>query len=172
MVVEYTDSDNDKWIFFSGSSDIYSQWYPSKFLDEDGITYSCAEQYMMSQKAKLFNDLATNSLIMKTTDPKRQKSLGRQVKNFDAKVWNDNCEEIVTQGNVYKFYQNKSLMKELLDTGNATLVEASPWDSTWGVGVTAEQYIILIKAEKELPGRNLLGKCIMKARKIILEDEE
>lgn len=174
MVVNYTDNDGNKWIFFSGSSDIYSQWYPSKFTDtieDDDIVYSCAEQYMMSQKAKLFDDMLTNDLIMATTDPKKQKALGRKVSGFDEKVWNRHCKDIVTRGNLFKFdaIQNKSLHDILLATGDATLVEASPWDKVWGVGIGADACIRLIDAGKKLPGKNLLGECIMDVRDMLNE---
>lgn len=54
----------------------------------DGETYATAEMWMMVQKARLFSDEDVARKMLGTTDPKRHKALGRQVKNFDEKTWN------------------------------------------------------------------------------------
>ena len=73
--------ENDTGVYFKS---LYpSQWYIIPFTIED-ITYNCCEQYMMSEKAKFFNDMETNDLIMNAFEPKDQKKLGREVKNFNV----------------------------------------------------------------------------------------
>lgn len=67
--------------------------------------------------------------------PKTIKALGRQVKEFDEKEWDKIKYKIVLNGNFYKFSQNKEMMEILQSTGNKTLVEASPYDKIWGVGL-------------------------------------
>ena len=133
----------DKYIFFWGHNEknpgeitkkSLSQWYNCLFKI-DGITYYTAEQYMMSQKALLFNDNETNLKIMKEKDPKTYKALGRQVKNFDPSIWDKNKFEIVVKGNTAKFSQNEELKKFLLNTNDKILVEASPHDKIWGIGM-------------------------------------
>ena len=71
------------YFFWGGPA---SQWYESDF-EIDGTTYNCAEQYMMAQKAKLFDDQQSLEQIMKSNDPRTQKKLGRAVTGFDQTVW-------------------------------------------------------------------------------------
>ena len=92
---------------------VLSQWYESPFTI-DGITHRCAEQYMMAQKALLFNDHETHDLIMHTTDQHEMKKLGRQVRGFDDKVWDEKKHDIVLEGNVAKFTQNDKLKEYIL----------------------------------------------------------
>lgn len=101
------------------------QWKLSKFkVDEDD--YLCAEQYMMAEKARLFNDVGICNEIMKSENPKEMKALGKKVKNFDQLIWDKVKYSIVLNGNYYKFTQDKGLRDYLLSTGNKILVEASP----------------------------------------------
>ncbi|KAI4186056.1 MAG: hypothetical protein L6R41_003728 [Letrouitia leprolyta] len=109
-----------------------SQWFEAPFTapTPDSIvppmTFRTAEQYMMYHKAILFNDPKTGDQIMLADTPKKQKALGRKVKNFDHKIWNAHREEIVEEGNWYKFCNSKKgikLSKMLADTGERELVE-------------------------------------------------
>ena len=141
---------------------IYSQWYNAPMVI-DGITYNCCEQYMMHQKALTFGDTETAELIMKTESPRDQKALGRQVKNFDKAKWNSVCVGIVYKGNYAKFSQNVDLADELLATGNKIIVEASPYDTIWGIGMGEKEPGI--KNPANWKGLNLLGWSIMLVRK-------
>ena len=128
----------------------FSQWFPSPFEvdendydDEEGSEidecseYDNAEQYMMAAKAELMEDWESRERIMKTTDPKSIKVLGRQIKNFDAVKWDANKFRIVVEGNFHKFSdeRNAHMRKILMDTGDALIAEASPYDSIWGIGL-------------------------------------
>lgn len=112
---------------------IFSQWHACRF-EVDGVTYVSAEQYMMARKAELFGDEETRVAIMQATSPKEQKALGRQVKHFVADRWNAVARDIVYQGNLAKFRQNPELREALFATTGTTLVEASPYDTIWGIG--------------------------------------
>lgn len=147
--------------------DKIAQWNLTSFIDFQGVMYNCAEQYMMAQKAILFDDIETYHLIMKEQDPSKQQDLGRLIKNFDEEIWANNRKEIVVQGNMYKFSQNEDLRKLLLSTGDTILVEASPYDTIWGVGLSADNPLIL--GEENWNGLNLLGQCLMEVRKMIRE---
>ncbi len=136
------------------------QWYSSKFI-ENGITFDCCEQYMMYQKAILFNDEETANKILNTSKPREQKNLGRQVKNFDQKIWDEHKENIVYQGNYLKFSQNEDLKEYLIDTFPYMLVEANKYDKIWGIGMFAYDPNILDTSKW---GLNLLGKTLMKVR--------
>lgn len=144
----------------------FSQWYPSKFI-VGGKEFQYAEQFMMAKKAELFNDIETLNKIMTASDPRTIKKLGREVKNFDPEVWNEKKFEIVVQGNLAKFSQDPELQDFILSTGNKILVEASPYDKIWGIGLD-EKSTDAISPER-WKGQNLLGFALMKVRSIIKE---
>lgn len=151
--------------FWSGP---FSQWYRSSFII-DNITYNCAEQYMMHQKALLFNDHEIAKKIMKTQDPRKQKALGKEVKNFTMKVWNEHCLAIVFRGNHAKFSQNRRLYTMLMNTIPSILVEASPYDTIWGIGLDEEK--AKVTPEDQWPGTNWLGYTLTNLRDFF-ENEE
>jgi len=146
-------------LFFYGGP--LSQWYPSRFT-ADGITYCTAEQYMMAMKAEFFNDPVTKLAILNTENPREQKALGRQVVGFNPEAWNLVARDIVTHGNVKKFGQNADLLSYLLSTGDRELVEASPTDCVWGIGLGMGQRELTDRALWR--GTNWLGLALMDAR--------
>lgn len=153
---------NHEYIFFWGG--IYSNWYESP-IKIDGINYNCVEQYMMYKKAELFNDNENMRNIMETSSPARQKKIGRLVKGFCMKEWRKVCFDIVKTGCIAKFTQNEELKKELLSTEDKIIVEASPYDKIWGIGMSENDPDRFDQSKWK--GENLLGKCIMAARKEI-----
>lgn len=157
-----------KFLFFWGhtvkneiTKSCFSQWFTGSF-EENGITYKTAEHYMMAGKARLFNDPETLEKILQAPSPNQVKSLGRKVKNFDPILWNEHKYEIVKQGNFLKFSQNKKYKDFLLSTGDKILVEASPYDTIWGIGMLETDS----RAENPLlwNGENLLGFALMEVR--------
>jgi ribA/ribD-fused uncharacterized protein len=143
---------NQKYEFFWNGP--FSQWYPSEF-ETEGLKFKCCEQYMMYRKSIIFGDSEMADLIMQSKDPKVQKMLGRRVKNFDEKIWGEKNFQIVYKGNYEKFTQNPKLKETLLATGDKILVEASPYDRIWGIGLREDNE--LIKDPKNWRGQNLLG---------------
>ena len=117
---------------------------------------------MMAAKARTFADAETFGKIMRTSKPKLIKSLGRQVKNFDERTWDAVKYDVVVDGNMAKFSQNPELKSFLLSTGDAKLVEASPVDRIWGVGLAENDPGITDEAKWQ--GLNLLGKALMNVR--------
>lgn len=116
----------------------------------------------MAQKAVLFGDIASATKIVNTSDPKEQKALGRLVNGFNEAVWNQHKLDIMVKGLLLKFGQNESLKQQLLATGDKILVEGSPHDKIWGVGLHYSDELIL--SEKTWRGQNLLGKALMEVR--------
>ena len=154
----------DKYILFN--TGCFGQWFKCEFT-VDEIKYLSAEQWMMAQKAKVMGDNNTLKKILEANDPSTCKQLGRQIKPWDQKKWDDNKEEIVYKGNYHKFSQNEDLKKELLsfDT-KKTFVEASANDKIWGIGIdTANKQA---DDDKNWLGTNLLGKAITKVRNDLL----
>lgn len=144
----------------------FSQWYQSDFIIENR-TYSCAEQYMMAQKALLFEDNRSFEQIMAASDPKEIKSLGRGVKGFDPVKWEEEKYGIVRKGNFAKFTQRPELRDFLLSTEGKILVEASPYDRIWGVGMGESNEDIINPLKWR--GQNLLGFILMDIRDSIIE---
>ena len=138
-----------------------SQWWPSEFT-ENNVLYKTAEHYMMAQKALLFNDREILERILQKESPKDVKDLGRQIRNFDPEIWDQHKFQLVKQGNLLKFSQNEVLKQFLKQTKNKVLVEASPVDKIWGIGLTEDD------ANSHNPtawkGENLLGFALMEVR--------
>ena len=117
-------------------NNVFSQWYRGKPFVINGRTYLTAEQYMMSEKALLFNDLTMYSRIMNEPDPGQCKQLGRLVKGFVGHIWGGAFREIIFHGNLGKLQSDIEIVDALLQTGNAVLVEASPFDDIYGAGMS------------------------------------
>lgn len=157
-----------KFLFFWGhtvkdeiTKSCFSQWFPCNF-EENGVIYSTAEHYMMAGKARLFGDQEILEKILKTSSPQQAKSLGRKIKNFDHILWDKHKYEIVKQGNLLKFSQNPEFKDFILSTSEKVLVEASPYDRIWGIGMLETDS----RAENPLQwnGENLLGFALMEVR--------
>ncbi|AME28638.1 NADAR family protein [Burkholderia sp. PAMC 26561] len=146
---------------FFGADDALSNWHPCKFLYH-GFEFQSVEQFMMFSKAKLFEDDTSANAILAAHHPKKQKALGRQVKGFDMQKWLSKRESIVYVGCREKFSQNPRLQTLLLATASTELVEASPYDRIWGVGLGERDPLILDKSNWR--GTNLLGITLMKVR--------
>jgi ATP-dependent DNA helicase PIF1 len=155
----YESLDRQKFTFFSSGP--FSQWFPCKFVI-DNVEYNCAEQYMMEQKAQLFNDLDAVKIIMSTESPKEQKRAGRRVRNFDENTWKENCIAIVERGNYAKFSQNPELASKLIKTRPTELVESSATDKIWANGLAITDPDRYDKSKWS--GENLLGIVLEKIR--------
>jgi ribA/ribD-fused uncharacterized protein len=117
---------------------------------------------MMAEKARLFGDEACRAQIIDTASPADVKALGREVHGFDEERWVENRFEIAVRGNIAKFSQNPELRDWLVGTAPMVLVEASPVDTIWGIGLAADDK----RASDPVKwrGLNLLGFALMKAR--------
>lgn len=145
-----------------------SQWWPAPFV-VDGAGFATAEHYMMWRKAVLFGDGATAAKILTVSHPHEAKSLGRQVVGFDQRVWDEHRWDIVVAGNLAKFSQNPELRRFLVNTGERVLVEASPVDRIWGIGLAADHPNAT--DPERWPGLNLLGFVLMQVRAILRSSE-
>ncbi|NSL86420.1 NADAR family protein [Chitinophaga sp. Mgbs1] len=170
LIAKYEAKEKLKFLFFWGhqaspdgsiTKSCFSQWWPAAF-GENGISYGTAEHWMMAGKARLFNDMPVLEKIIQAKTPAAAKKLGRQVKNFDPAIWDEHKFSIVTAGNILKFSQHPALKEFLLQTGNRILVEASPVDKIWGIGMKADHEHI--ENPLRWKGQNLLGYALMAAR--------
>lgn len=146
-----------------------SNWHKCSF-EIDGKSYNCTEQHMMAEKAKLFEDWDARKKILKSKNAREQKKLGREVRGFKESVWKKHSFDIVVKGNIAKYEQNPELKAKLLATGKKVLVEASPNDKIWGVGLhesDPEAHDM-----KMWQGTNLLGAVLMVVRDHLHEAED
>jgi ribA/ribD-fused uncharacterized protein len=138
-----------------------SQWYPAPF-DDGGTRYASAEHYMMAAKARLFGDEETARRVLAAPHPHAAKKLGREVRGFDEATWAAHRFAIVVAGSAAKFAQNAALGAFLSGTRGRVLVEASPVDRVWGIGLADDDP--RTEDPDAWPGLNLLGFALMVAR--------
>ncbi len=139
----------------------FSQWYPARF-EVDGVRYASAEHFMMAEKARLFDDQATLAKVLVAPTPNDAKSLGRRIAGYDDARWAAHRFDAVVRGNVAKFSQSNRLRDFLADTAPRVLVEASPVDAIWGIGMAADDPRAV--EQRQWAGLNLLGFALMAVR--------
>jgi len=170
--------DRVKFLFFWGhqperdgrvGAGCLSQWWPAPFT-VDGRRFATAEHYMMWGKATLFGDHAMAEKILAAPHPRAAKAFGARVAGFDQQRWDEHRVPIVVAGNLAKFGHHGALREFLLGTGRRVLVEASPVDRIWGIGLSRDD-----PAAAD-PGRwrglNLLGFALMQVRKTLANQPE
>lgn len=138
-----------------------SQWYEHAF-EVDGVVYRSAEHYMMAEKARLFGDDESYHAILASDSPGAAKALGRRVAGFEDDLWSAKRVDIVTKGSVAKFGSSPELEAYLVGSSERVLVEASPTDLIWGIGLAADNTDAM--SPSSWPGQNLLGLALMRAR--------
>ncbi|MFE6286899.1 NADAR family protein [Streptomyces sp. NPDC057877] len=144
-----------------------SQWWPSPFT-VGGVEYATAEHWMMAAKARLFDDTEAERRVLAADHPAEAKKAGRLVRGFDEAVWARERFGIVVTGSVHKFAAREELRGFLLGTGERVLVEASPMDRVWGIGLTATDGGA--SDPERWRGLNLLGFALMEARERLRGD--
>lgn len=117
---------------------------------------------MMAGKARLFNDEEVLEKVLAAPSPDMAKKYGRMVKGFSAEAWDKQKFTLVVQGNYHKFLQHKKLGAFLQGTQDRILVEASPLDNIWGIGLAADAPDI--ENPSTWKGHNLLGYALMEVR--------
>lgn len=158
-----------KYVFFWGhqpgrngvTASCFSQWYEAPFTIE-GQRYATAEHFMMAEKAALFGDQDTRAEVLQAPNPGAAKALGRKVRGFDESKWVEHRFGIVVRANEAKFSQNAELGQFLKQTSSRVLVEASPVDRIWGVGLAADDE--KVNDPNHWQGLNLLGFALMHVR--------
>jgi len=145
----------------SVGKECFSQWYDLPFHVNNQY-YKTAEHFMMAEKARLFNDVNAEKAILKSNNPGEAKRHGRNVIGFNDEVWLKERFRIVVEGNKTKFSQNEALAEYLIATGKRVLVEASPVDKIWGIGLAVDD--TNIDNPFKWKGLNLLGFALMEVR--------
>ena len=155
----------DKYVYFWG--EFPSNWYPCVFnveIEGKKHTFYNSEQYFMYIKAKTFGDEEiAEEILLNGKNPKVAKALGRKVKNYDDKIWNEKRYQVMVEANMLKYSQNENLKLSLLnkDFDGKGYVEASPFDTVWGIGIGETE---ANDDETSWKGQNLLGKVLDEVR--------
>jgi len=175
LVAAIAAGDRPKWLHFWGHTPkgdavgpwLLSQWWPVAFGD-DGVEFGSAEHYMMWRKAMLFGDAEIAAEVVAARTPAQAKDLGRRVRGFDDQTGVEHRWEIVVTGSRLKFGQDPALRDYLLSTRNRVLVEASPRDRIWGIGLASSSEHA--EQPEHWRGLNLLGFALMEAREQLVPD--
>lgn len=171
LLEKHNSGERIKYLFFwrhqpsrdgSVTASCFSQWWAEHPFTHEEIVYKTAEHWMMAGKARLFEDEEMLQQILEAESPGEAKKLGRQVRNFDQVIWKEHRSAIVVEGNVHKFSQHEDLKAFLISTGERVIVEASPRDRIWGIGMGKNNE----NAERpeNWRGLNLLGFALMEVR--------
>jgi ribA/ribD-fused uncharacterized protein len=147
----------------SGKYGPFSNFYPSRFI-ESNIEFNCSEQYFMYYKCLTFDKENKPLLeaILNEKSPIKIKNFGRQVKNYNDKVWGEKRYQVMVKALHLKFSQNKEIKDLLISTKEKILFEASPFDKIWGIGYDGKTAVSMI--DKTKFGKNLLGQALMEIR--------
>ena len=153
-------------VYFYRTAHPFSNFHPSVFT-AGGVTYHCAEQYLMARKAALFGDEATRQAILAARTPAACKALGRRVRPYDDARWAAERFGAALDMLRLKFGQNARLRAALVATGEAELVEAAPNDRIWGIGFSEQD----APGARQVWGENLLGRALMVVRAELTSDD-
>jgi len=154
-----TTFDPSNYIFFL--KNFLSNFHTCNFIG-NGVKFTNTEQYFMYQKALTFGDAEIAEAILATKEPYVAKRLGRNVKNYDDRVWAKKRYQVFLDANLLKYTQNPDLAKKLLETGHKILVECNPNDTIWGIGLSIEE--AKVTSPDNWQGKNLLGLVLMDVR--------
>lgn len=160
----------DTHVYFWGSE--FSNWYACDFTFSafnETYRFANSEHAFMWCKAMHFNDFETAEEILNTPSPRHNKELGRGVKNFNAEEWMINGYIYMVAVNKAKYLQNDMCKDILISTGDKIIVEASPFDKIWGIGLHWDNDDVL--DESKWQGLNLLGKALMEVRSNLIENK-
>lgn len=178
LITQISQGFSPKWLHFWGhtpSKDgslgktCFSQWWAEHPFVINDVSYATAEHFMMAEKARLFGDEAMLPKILAASSPAVAKKLGRTVANFNDTLWLRHRWDIVVRGNLAKFSQHADLREFLLNTGDRVIVEASPFDRIWGIGMTASD--ARATDPTQWKGLNLLGFALMEVRQSLKEEQ-
>ena len=121
-----------------------------------------AEHFMLFHKALVFNDIHTAKKILHSINPSMIKEYGSHISNYDHNKWCELREDIITLGNYYKFTQNNRLIDVIQNI--ITDLSLTTYNVIWWSGY---KEIDRLHDKKFWNRINVLGKCLMRVKKII-----
>lgn len=151
-------------VLFFGNNDICSNFYQCE-VHYDGYTFHSSEQLFMYLKAIFFKDWEIAEEILKVETPREAKALGRKVRNYDDKLWDEKRDYYMLETLMAKFVSCLRFREFILENKDKIFAEASPYDKIWGIGIAESDYRALYP--DKWVGENRLGKCINKLISIL-----
>lgn len=152
---------NEKVCCFSGENAILSNFNKQFPVAINGKNYICNEQYIVHQKALLFDDKEAATLVMTLKSPRQMKQLGNNLKNYDHALWQRKSAQIIAKCNEVKFDTHNDAQKFLLSTGDKIIGEATK-GREWGTGISLDEDECL--DNWKWTGENRMGGILMKIR--------
>ncbi|WP_408070828.1 macro domain-containing protein [Butyrivibrio sp. JL13D10] len=152
-----------------------SLWYKGEPIFINGRRYYTALQYIMAEKALLFNDFISYKKIINESDPAICQKLGDSISNYDDNIWKNSYREILYNANVGKFLSDKAFADALMSTEKAILINATPDDDILGAGMDKEELLSdsgmlkvppqnWHKSDSDFQAKNELGFVLMSVR--------
>ncbi|MBB1509960.1 NADAR family protein [Tessaracoccus sp. MC1756] len=142
-----------------------SEHYPAPF-ESDGELFRTVEHYIAWRKATLFGDKHSAQRVLRAEAPTTARAIGRTVRPFNDEVWKSHRFDVAVAANVAKFAADPQLADHLRSTGRSVLVNASPIDRVWGIGLSADDPAA--QDPTRWPGLNIQGFALMEARRRLL----
>jgi hypothetical protein len=140
----------------------------SSIESENDLKFSSLLQWMIWNKAILFENYDITNRIIEEDDPIKLNELERNFLYFDQKIWQQIMPDFLMEGNILKFLQNEELSKELLETGDAILAQIDDSNLLYGIGSVTTDGLEFNTGNSI--GRNLLGKSLMQTRDKIINN--
>ena len=101
-----------KVVFFWQPLSYFPPWSPLFAVDD--VPYSCAKQYMIAEKTRLFQDHRAVGLIMSFSLSTR-KRIGSGVRNFDSGGGDREKQNVVFSGTYAKSTQTPAIKTSLFE---------------------------------------------------------
>lgn len=150
----------NNFLAFFGQNCPLSNFYEAPFY-ADGFKYRHVEQFLFCKKAEFARDDASKQKILTANTPAECKKIGKHIKVVQ-KDWYPEEILVMKKGLREKFMQNAALKEFLIATGEKTLLEASPKDKFWGIGMGLKG--VATSDRVVWSGKNRLGEMLMDLR--------
>ena len=161
----------DKYVFF------WREYFSNWAFTENGLKIEVngneaevptSEHLFMLFKAQFFDDEDSVQKILTAPTPKDAKAIGRRVRNFNSEKWDRISDTEMSRALAIRYEQDSKFAKMLTDNKyrGKTFVEASPYDTIWGIGLDENDPDI--ENPDKWQGQNKLGKCLTALRDKVL----
>lgn len=155
---------HEKMVAYYGPNDWLSSFYRcamkiTVLKGRDPFTVVSAEHAFHMCKAAYFRDYAMINRIANARTPHEALQLGRRVSGFDEVRWNEKRKDAMKYVMRAKLNSNKKLYAAALSLKGHILVEASPRNRVWGIGLSKDNPDVFNPSRWY--GDNLHGECWM-----------
>ena len=125
--------------------------YSNYGFTKNGIFYKTVEHYYQSEK---FDDPEIKTRIINAPTPKEASNIGRDRSNIRKENFKEIKNQVMFDGILEKFRQNRDIAYKLIETRNKRIAEATIDEYYWGIG-------------KDKSGKNVIGDILVKVRERI-----